>query len=143
MDVALDEPQQERAVALGQRRPGRHARSRPDERGAGRRAHRGPRRRAERLRRALAERYASLAKCADRAWAARRARSVGGRVPSGSTRRSNEAMKATRPGFDVSRESCVAWSRYAPIRPRRARSDRSSPAMTEIPRGVVEVDDRC
>lgn len=47
-DVALDHPQQERPVALGQRRLGGHARSRPDTpgpRGAGRRAHRSPRRR--------------------------------------------------------------------------------------------------
>ena len=42
-------------------------------------------------------------------------------------------MKAIRPGFEVSRESCVACIRYAPIRPRSARSDRSGPAMTEIP----------
>ena len=55
-DVALDEPQQERPVTLGQRRSGGHARSRPNERGADRGAHRPPRRRAERLSRALADR---------------------------------------------------------------------------------------
>jgi hypothetical protein len=81
-----------------------------------------PLRRRARLRRARALRRARRAKWAARRWAARRRRSSAGSSPSGSTARSKLARKAARAGAVSTFESYRAWSRWAPIRPRRARS---------------------
>ncbi len=61
---------------------------------------------------------------------ARRARSSGSSRPSGSTSRSNDDMKASLAALVVSRGSWVAWSRCAPILPRRARLARSASSIS-------------
>lgn len=125
-DVAHEQPLQQPLIPERQRAPAGHARRSTDGRPPWpRRCRHGsaPCRRCLRFARTIALLRANRAKYAARAWAARRRRSSAGRLPSGSTWRSNDVMNAARARAVRRRESCVACSRWAPMRPRNARSE--------------------